>query len=129
MLPANRKQSLPSLSPDKPYDIIFIDAQKSDYPQYLREILALSTPESPQRLLRKGGLIIGDNILRCGFVADDSADNPWRSYDFGAHRKEYWKSKDVRALREYNDVINACQRLENWVCPLWDGVNIARLLD
>ncbi|KAM3515927.1 hypothetical protein MY11210_000467 [Beauveria gryllotalpidicola] len=120
---------LPTLAPDEPYDIIFIDAQKSGYPQYLDTILRLSQPGSKNRLLRPGGLIIGDNVLRCGFVADDSEGNPWREYDFGPHRKEYWKSEDIKALRRYNDAVSRSDRLESWLCPLWDGVNLARLLD
>lgn len=83
----------------------------------------------PNRLLRPGGLIIADNILRCGFVADDSTDNPWRNFDFGSHRPQYWKSQDVTALREFNANVARSERLENWLCPLWDGVNISRLLD
>lgn len=109
--------------------MIFIDAQKSGYPAYLNTILASSQPGSPTRLLRPGGLIVGDNILRCGFVADDSEDNPWRTFDFGAHRPEYWKSDDIKALRRYNEVVTETERVENWLCPLWDGVNITRLLD
>ncbi|TVY16167.1 O-methyltransferase MdmC [Lachnellula arida] len=120
---------LPTLAPTEPYDIIFIDAQKSGYPAYLSTILSSSKPGTPNRLLRKGGLVIGDNILRCGFVADDSEDNPWRTYDFGPHRKEYWKSQDVMSLKKYNEIVSESGRFENWLCPLWDGVNIARLLD
>ncbi|KAF4969319.1 hypothetical protein FZEAL_10249 [Fusarium zealandicum] len=121
--------SLPVLASSEPYDIIFIDAQKSGYPTYLKHILNGSQAGSQNRILRKGGLIIADNILRCGFVADDSEDNPWRAYDFGPHRPEYWKSDDIKALKTYNELVTAGGRLENWLCPLWDGVNISRLLD
>ena len=121
--------SLPALQPEQPYDMIFIDAQKSGYPVYLETILKMSQPSAPNRLLRAGGLIVGDNILRCGLVADDSEENPWRSYDFGPHRPEYWKSEDIKALRRYNTIVTETSRLENWLMPLWDGVNIARLLD
>jgi predicted O-methyltransferase YrrM len=121
--------SLPALSPAEPYDLIFIDAQKSGYPAYLQTILNASKPGATNRLLRPGGLILGDNILRCGLVADDSEDNPWRFYDFGPHRPEYWKSEDIKALRKYNEIVSEANRLENWLCPLWDGINIARLVD
>ncbi|RYP48695.1 hypothetical protein DL768_005475 [Monosporascus sp. mg162] len=125
----NALETLPNMTPDEPYDMIFIDAQKSGYPEYLRTILESSQPGSKNRLLRPGGLIVGDNILRCGFVADDSEDNPWRQWDFGPHRREYWRSEDIKALRRYNDMVTEMERLENWLCPLWDGVNITRLLD
>ncbi|KMQ46471.1 hypothetical protein A7C99_0308 [Trichophyton rubrum] len=122
-------ETLPALTPTEPYDMIFIDAQKRGYPKYLETILKCSQPGSQNRLLRPGGLIIGDNTLRCGFVADDSEDNPWRQYNWGEHRREYWKSEDITSLRAYNDAILKSDRLENWLCPLWDGVNITRLLD
>jgi len=83
----------------------------------------------PHRLLRPGGLIIGDNVLQCGFVADDSTDNPWRNFDFGAHRPQYWKSQEVKPLRASNTGVAGSERFENWLCPLWDDVNISRLMD
>ncbi|KAF3481084.1 O-methyltransferase MdmC [Arthroderma uncinatum] len=122
-------KTLPALSPTAPYDMIFIDAQKSGYPEYLKSILESSLPGSQNRLLRPGGLIIGDNTLRCSFVADDSEDNPWRQFDFGPRRSEYWKSDDIKTLRRYNEMVTEADRLENWLCPLWDGINISRLLD
>ncbi|EFR04220.1 hypothetical protein MGYG_07227 [Nannizzia gypsea CBS 118893] len=122
-------ETLPALTPTEPYDMIFIDAQKRGYPAYLDTILKASQPGSQSRLLRPGGLIIGDNTLRCSFVADDSEGNPWRQFDWGEHRREYWKSEDIISLRAYNDTITKSDRLENWLCPLWDGVNITRLLD
>lgn len=112
-----------------PYDIIFIDAKKSDYPKYLETILASSKKGTKNRLVREGGLIIGDNVLRCGFVADASDSNPWRKYDFGPQRREYWNSDDILELRKYNENVKKNDRLESWLCPLWDGVNMSRLLD
>lgn len=74
-------------------------------------------------------MIIGDNVLRCGFVADDSEGNTWREHDFGPHRKEYWKSDGIKLLRRYNDTVSESSRLENWLCSLWDGINLTRLVD
>ncbi|KAM5475376.1 hypothetical protein MauCBS54593_001064 [Microsporum audouinii] len=122
-------KTLPALTPTEPYDMIFIDAQKRGYPDYLDAILKSSMPGSQNRLLRPGGLVVGDNTLRCGFVADDSEENPWRQFDWGEQRQEYWKSEDITTLRRYNDMVMESDRLENWLCPLWDGVNISRLLD
>lgn len=70
---------------------------------------------------------MGDNVLRCGFAADDSEDNPWCKYDFGPHRKEYWRSADVMSVKAYNQVVLESARLENWLCPLSDGLNIGGL--
>ena len=84
---------------------------------------------SKSRLLRRGGMIIGDNVLRCGFVADDSEGNPWHEHDFAPHRKEYWKSDGVKSLRRHNDTVSESSRLENWPCPPWDDINLTRLVD
>ncbi|CAI4215115.1 unnamed protein product [Parascedosporium putredinis] len=69
--------SLPKLASPEPYDLIFIDAEKSGYPGYLQAILDGSQPGASSRILRPGGLIVADNVLRRGIIADDSDDNPW----------------------------------------------------
>jgi predicted O-methyltransferase YrrM len=50
-----------------PFDLIFIDADKPGYPDYLAWALKLS---------RRGGLIIADNIVRNGEVADSASTDP-----------------------------------------------------
>lgn len=51
---------------EAPFDLVFIDADKSNYPAYLDWSL---------RLTRSGGLILGDNVVRGGRVLDaDSSD-------------------------------------------------------
>jgi predicted O-methyltransferase YrrM len=124
---ANLAVSLPALQPEKPYDLIFIDAQKSGYPEYLRQILANSQPGSSSRLLRKGGLIVADNVLRRGLVADDSEANPWAKKL--AQKSEYETNSDVEYLREFNAAMHSNERLEEFLMPLFDGFGLARLLD
>ncbi|KAH7308023.1 family 3 O-methyltransferase [Stachybotrys elegans] len=124
-------QTLPRLSSlqlAEPYDIIFIDAQKSGYPEYLRVILEQSAPGAGgARLLRAGGLIVADNVLRRGLVADDSEDNPWAGGPGQA--SEYETNRDLEAIREFNDAVVRSARLECVLLPLFDGVGLARLLD
>jgi predicted O-methyltransferase YrrM len=50
-----------------PFDLIFIDADKQNYPGYLEWSLKLS---------RVGTLIIGDNVVRAGAILDPEADDP-----------------------------------------------------
>lgn len=62
------QQTLPQMhaAGEGPFDLIFIDADKPGYPDYLRWSLRLSRP---------GSMIIADNVVRGGAVADpDSAD-------------------------------------------------------
>ncbi|KAI0597295.1 O-methyltransferase [Biscogniauxia sp. FL1348] len=129
-------EQLPLLNPSDPYDIIFIDAKKSEYPAYLSAILDRSPASSSsaatdgrRRLLRAGGIIVADNALRRGLVATDvPGENPWLDLE-ASHRSAYASDEDVDRLAEYNETVHTCPRLEAFLCPLWDGVNLARLVD
>ncbi|KAF7350809.1 O-methyltransferase family 3 [Mycena sanguinolenta] len=54
-------KSMLQMHPDVPFDLIFIDADKSSNVKYFSEA---------KRLVRKGGVIIVDNVVRLGRVAD-----------------------------------------------------------
>ncbi|KAI2624915.1 S-adenosyl-L-methionine-dependent methyltransferase [Hypoxylon sp. NC1633] len=123
-------ETLPKLAESEPYDIIFVDADKTGYPGYLKQILAQSAPGAAHRLLRPGGIIATDNTLRRGLVADNTKDNPWRRDDYGPDQGPVsYDNKAVAALREYNDAAAASERLETFLVPLWDGLNLSRLID
>ncbi|KAK7973052.1 S-adenosyl-L-methionine-dependent methyltransferase [Apiospora saccharicola] len=119
----------------EPYDIIFIDAQKSGYPDYLRTILENSPPSAGEgesktrRLLRKGGLIIGDNALRWGSVVDGSEEKNPVAYNFSQKYPPGEWERELVKLREFNAEMKDNPRLETWLCPLWDGLAMARLKD
>ncbi|KAH7376257.1 O-methyltransferase family protein [Plectosphaerella cucumerina] len=121
-------ETLPALNPAEPYDLIFIDANKSGYPKYLETILERSAPGSSNRILRPGGLIVADNVLRRGIVADDSDNNPWVPKEKN-ERAQYGKSTDIELLRVYNKIVIESPRLDVFLLPLFDGVNLARLVD
>lgn len=86
-----------------PFDLIFIDADKEGYPEYLDWSLRLSRP---------GTLILGDNAIREGSVID--ADDP-----------------TSHAVREFNEKLAKDPRLSAIVLPLIreriDGLAIARV--
>ncbi|HET7271835.1 MAG TPA: O-methyltransferase [Rubrobacter sp.] len=87
-----------------PFDLIFIDADKESYPEYLDWSLRLSRP---------GSLILGDNAIREGSVINP--DDP-----------------TSRAMREFNERLARDPRLSGIVLPLIreriDGLAIARVV-
>jgi predicted O-methyltransferase YrrM len=91
-------QVLPKLA-DANYDIVFLDAVKSEYPEYLRHA---------KRLLRPGGLLLADNVLWSGRVAD-----PKQNDD------------DVAGLRAFNDAVLDDPELDGLIVPVGDGLTAA----
>jgi predicted O-methyltransferase YrrM len=59
--------TLPELAAGDPYDLVFIDADKPGYPDYLPWAV---------RLCRPGGLVLADNVVRQGAVADAGSTEP-----------------------------------------------------
>jgi caffeoyl-CoA O-methyltransferase len=81
------------------YDFAFIDADKGRYMAYYERCLTL---------LRKGGLIVVDNTLWSGAVADASKDD-----------------EDTRAIRAFNDAVHRDTRVAVSMLPIGDGVTLA----
>ncbi len=50
-----------------PFDLVFIDADKDGYPEYLRKVMGL---------VRPGSVIVADNVVRGGQVADAACEDP-----------------------------------------------------
>jgi caffeoyl-CoA O-methyltransferase len=75
-----------------PFDVVFLDADKSGYVEYLELALQLS---------RSGTLILADNVIRHGLVLDS---NPADANDAGA--------------KAYNEVIARHPRLESLILPV-----------
>ncbi|KAJ7784938.1 O-methyltransferase [Mycena maculata] len=59
--------SMQAMHPENPFDLVFIDADKPNNTNYFIEA---------KRLVRKGGIIIVDNVGRSGRVCDESDKNP-----------------------------------------------------
>jgi len=87
-----------------PFDVIFIDADKESYPDYL---------DASLHLVRPGSLILGDNTIRGGTVLDP-------------------QDATARATREFNERIARDPNLSGIVLPLIreviDGLTIARVI-
>ena len=92
--------ALELLSEEKqPFDIVFNDVDKVDYPRVLR--LALSH-------LKKGGLFVTDNVLWSGRVAQKSAPDA-----------------ETKAILEFNRLLYQTPELLTTIIPLRDGVSVA----
>jgi caffeoyl-CoA O-methyltransferase len=91
--------TLQGLSPDPTIDLVFIDADKPNYENYLRELI-------PR--VRRGGLILIDNTIWYGQVINHKVNDP-----------------DTVALRAVNDAVAADPRLESVIVPIGDGLTIA----
>ncbi|MCX7711853.1 MAG: O-methyltransferase [Clostridia bacterium] len=88
---------------DKKYDLIFLDAAKGQYSEFLPECL---------RMLNQGGLLISDNVLYKGMVATD---------ELVVRRKK----TIVRRMRDYLDSICNHEQLETSIIPIGDGVALS----
>ena len=82
------------------FDLMFIDADKVSYDNYY---------EGGLKLLRPGGVMLIDNVLWSGSVADPSI-----------------KDEDTAALRALNTKIMADTRVDLVMVPICDGVTMAR---
>jgi len=61
-------ETLPELPAEEPFDLIFLDADKLNYPSYLDWALKLSRP---------GSLIIADNVIGAGALVEPPERDPW----------------------------------------------------
>jgi predicted O-methyltransferase YrrM len=86
--------------PPGSFDFVFIDADKEPYERYY---------EAALRLLRQGGLVLLDNVLWSGRVADPARNDP-----------------DTAALKALNRKIHEDARVTLSLLPLGDGLTIAR---
>ena len=84
------------------FDMVFIDADKMNYKEYYEKSL---------KLLDKGGLIIVDNVLWHGEVADE--DN---------------LDKFTVNIRDFNTYVANDKRVEQIIVPLGDGMTVCRVL-
>ena len=87
---------------DKKFDMVFIDADKMNYKAYYEKSLGL---------INRGGLIVIDNVLWHGEVADEKNDD-----------------KFTINIREFNKFVSEDKRVEQIIIPLGDGMTVCRVL-
>jgi predicted O-methyltransferase YrrM len=102
-------QTLEYLAGGLPFDMAFIDANKESYPAYLDWAL---------RLVRPGGVIVADNVVRDGAVLQTASDDT-----------------AIQAIQEYNDRVSRDPRLDGVILLTRngggnrDGVSVAWVRD
>ena len=82
----------------KIFDLVFIDADKENYIHYYEDAI---------QLVKKNGLIIIDNVLWHGEVADDSK-----------------QDKYTNIIRSFNQLIKNDNRVQKNIIPIGDGLTI-----
>lgn len=98
------KQTIEKLKEQgKMYDLVFIDANKREYPAYYELVFDL---------VRKGGYILADNVLWDGKVLGE--DVP--------------KDAQTQGIFNFNKIVREDSRVENVILPLRDGLNLIRKL-
>jgi len=86
------------------FDLIFLDGEKREYPEYFSSLL---------QYLKPGGYIIADNTLWDGHVVDS----------------DYDSDPQTMAVRKFNDMVRADDRVEVAMIPMRDGLTIIRKID
>lgn len=96
----NAMKIIPKL--DKNFDLVFIDADKSNYCHYLEMVIPKMNP---------GGIILSDNVLWSGKVLEPLQEN----------------DKDTKAILAFNKLANTDERLESILLPIRDGIMVSRI--
>ena len=104
--PALRTLARLAAEPGGPFDLVFIDADKESYPEYL---------EWAVRLARPGALLVADNVVRGGAITDPASADP-----------------RVRGVRRFLERLASDPHLRAVVVPMagakgYDGFALARL--
>ncbi len=85
---------------DKPWDLVFIDADKTGYEAYYQALI-------PR--LKRGSLVIADNVLFHGQVLEKSV-----------------KGKNAKAIQRFNEMVSADERVEKIILTIRDGIYLIR---
>ena len=94
----NALEIIPKLDYD--FDLIFLDADKINYPKYL-DILIVR--------LKKGGVLLSDNVLWDGKVLNEISQ----------------KDKSTKAIVEYNKMLKNRTDMDSVILPIRDGITIS----
>ena len=99
---------VPKLAEEGSFDLVFIDGDKREYPDYFRMLMG---DNGGRPLVHGGSVLIADNILWYGKVVQPIAHG----------------DRHTQALLEFNRLVREDPRVENVILPLRDGLNIIRV--
>ena len=86
---------------DGPFDLVYIDADKSNYLNYYEAVMPL---------VCEGGVIVADNVLWSSSVLDP-------------------QTEDARSLHEFNERVSADERVMNVLLTIRDGLMVAQKIN
>ena len=97
----NALKIIPKL--DKKFDLVFIDAEKREYPKYFETVMEKTV---------SGSIILSDNVLWSGKVVEPLNE----------------KDQATRVLLTYNQKLKEDPRIETVLLPIRDGLTLSRVL-
>lgn len=95
--------NLPKIENEGPFDLVFIDADKANYPNYAKWAI---------KHLKVGGVIIGDNTFGWGFIED---------HEFESEAQRL----DIAGLREFNHLLATHPQFKATILPTHEGLTVA----
>ena len=87
------------------FDLVFIDADKREYPAYYRMLM-------DGGLVRSGSILLADNVLWSGKVANEQVSH---------------NDRQTQGVLEFNSMVRDDERVEQVIVPLRDGLTIIRV--
>ena len=92
----------------KQFDLVFIDGDKREYPAYYRMLMG---DNGGEQLVHSGSILLADNILWYGKVVEKVAHN----------------DHQTQGILEFNRMVRDDDRVESFILPLRDGLNMIRV--
>ena len=92
----------------KQFDMVFIDGDKREYPAYYRMLMG---NDGGEPLVHSGSILLADNILWYGKVVEKVAHN----------------DHQTQGILEFNRMVRDDERVESFILPLRDGLNMIRV--
>lgn len=92
----------------KQFDLVFIDGDKREYPAYYRMLMG---DDGGKPLVHSGSILLADNILWYGKVVEEVAHN----------------DRQTQGILEFNRMVRDDDRVESFILPLRDGINMIRV--